>query len=716
MHVSEGHLTQQYLCDYLAVLHTDADILEQLVFQNMFLHRMSADGGFHARVLASILGHPEDCDLLLTLLSDYCQAEPQTLTLKDWLARAYASAAADGDEPRKTSCAALLRSHISQTNRTAEILLAESTGVPESVWRMKSRRIVVDEIRNPGMFFGVGTRPVRGAFPFTRAAAALAGASALSDEQIYDAVLCVAGAWFSTLTRDEMIVWLNMPRTSPEEWNKITRPLLDISEPSPAMSTADWLYASGNFDAALELYANITLAYAGTPAEKPAFEMMGEILRDFGDYDNSVEAYKHAFLLSRPLGQYAVADGLKNLCSAGDYLGEDMHEYYARIAKIASELPAEERLHLQFSLAALARRRHAYPEEYQYLEDIISGEDVSETMFAAAMSRITEINGMLDWSGKPDAAGLAEADDAREAAGFAERGDAAYFGFDPVCALYWYNRAVCLAPQTAEGLKEKMFSAAIAAGMTAEAAKYALESPAFEAAVTACCPDEFMQTVHSLNAAVDAALAAGTPVADALSPAFIRMKPEKRREAERMITADRTTRGDEKSVVLLAVGSVYLDLGMTDEARSVLRAALRANPGVEIRSRIFSELAWLETECGLYREAVETCRSALKQNEMFPAAWGALAKALVCLGEYSEALSAAERAVVLNPAESSYQHMKEALTIISAAPSDAKADVFFALPGHANQAYAAALYAEKNGGDVCGAWSAETAADVVRFR
>lgn len=716
MHVSEGHLTQQYLCDYLTVSPINADSLEQLVLQNMFLHRMSADGGFHGRVLASILGHPEDCDLLLTLLSDYSHAKPQKLTLKEWLSGAYAKAVAEGDHARKKSCAALLRSTISETNQTAEILLAAATGVPESVWRMQSRRMVIDEIHNADMFFGVGTRPVRGAFPFTRAAAALAGADSLTDEQVYDAVLCVAGAWFSTLSREEMIVWLNMPSTSAEEWNKITRPLLDISEPAPAMSTADWLYNSGNFDAALELYANITLAYAGTPAEKPAFEMMGEILREFKDYDNAFEAYKHAFLLSRGLGQYAIADGLKNLCGAGDDLGEDMSEYYARIAKIAAELPPEERLHLQFSLAAAARRRHTYTEEFRYLEEIIGDESVSEAMFAGAMTRMTAMNNALTWSGEPDTARLAEADAAIDAAGFSDRGEAAYFGFDPVRALYWYNRAVSLVPSLADSLRERMFTAALAAGMTTEAAKYAAGSSAREAALSAAFPDEFMQTVHSLNTAVTTALSAGKPLTDVLEPAFMRLSPEKRTEAARLITADRTTRDDEKSVVLLAVGSVYLDLGMANEARTALRAALRANPGVEVRSRIFAELAWMETECGLYKEAVETCRSALKQNEKFPAAWSAMAKALVYLGEYTEALSAMERAVGMNPAEPSYQQMKEALSVITAVPSDAEADRFFALHAPGNQAYAAALYAEKNGGDVRAAWSAETAADVLKFR
>lgn len=60
MNVSEGHLTQQYLSDYLTVFDNIEESYDHLVLQNMFLYRMSVDGGFHARVVSSILSHEED--------------------------------------------------------------------------------------------------------------------------------------------------------------------------------------------------------------------------------------------------------------------------------------------------------------------------------------------------------------------------------------------------------------------------------------------------------------------------------------------------------------------------------------------------------------------------------------------------------------------------------------------------------------------------------
>ncbi len=713
MNVSEGHLTQQYLCDYLTVFDQTAESYDSIVLQNMFLYRMSVDGGFHARVLSSVLNHAEDRALLLSLLADLGEAKLPKTALKDWLISSYISA----DGKRKEILGSLLRSHISGTNKTAELFAESQTGIPESLWRIKSRSAVINKIRNSDMYFGSGRRPFWHAFPLDSAAAVLAGVPDLSADVVYDAVVCVSGAWFSTLSEDEMVVWLNMPRVTPEEWEAIVRPLLDLDTPSPAVSAADWLFASGNSDAALNLYANITLAYSGTPAEKPAFEMMGEILTEFKDFDNAFESYKNAFLLSRELGKYAVADGLKNLCIAGDDLGEDMQEYYVRISRLSEELPAEERCALRFSFASAARRRRNYADEYRWLEEISSTPDCPEALFSVVFNRLSEMNLYLDDAGNPDLEKLTAADSAVEAALAMEKGDFAYFGFDPVCALFWYNRAAALLPEMRDRILPKLFSASVAAGLISDAAGYARGTPALEAVVHAMDGNEFALAVSALNAAVTASLSKSIEsAAAAVYPAFLFLSPEKRREAAEQILISRSTRDDERARVSLALGSVYLDLGMIDAARSMLRAALRANPGAEIRSRILIELAWMESEMGEYKQAVETCRLALKHNERFPAAWAGIAKAAIRLGEFSDALNAAEEAVLLNPADASYRHMKEALAVVVANPKDETADKFFCLPGAENTAYAAALYAAASGGDVTLAWNAESIADVLAFR
>ena len=144
MNVSEGHLAQQYLCDYLTVFDQPAESYDLLVLQNMFLYRMSVDGGFHARVVSSILNHEEDRGLLLSLLADAAEAEKPATALKEWLISAYVSA----DGRRKETLACLLRSHISGTNKTAELFAESQTGIPESVWRLRSRSAVIDKIKN----------------------------------------------------------------------------------------------------------------------------------------------------------------------------------------------------------------------------------------------------------------------------------------------------------------------------------------------------------------------------------------------------------------------------------------------------------------------------------------------------------------------------------------------------------------------------------------
>ncbi|MBE6515893.1 MAG: hypothetical protein E7Z71_04275 [Methanocorpusculum parvum] len=713
MNVSEGHLTQQYLLDYLTIFDNIEESYDHLVLQNMFLYRMSVDGGFHARVVSSILNHEEDRGLLLSLLSDCAEADNAKASLKEWLTSSYAAA----DGKRKEVLACLLRSHISGTNKTAELFAESETKIPESIWRTKSRAAVIDKIKNSDMYFGAGRRPFWHAFPLDLAAAHLAGVKELSADVIYDAVVCVAGAWFSTLSEEEMIIWLNMPRVTPEEWEKIVRPLLDIADPTPAVSAADWLYASGNYDAALDLYANITLAYAGSEAEKPAFEMMGEILTEFKDFDNAFESYKNAFLLCSKTDKYAIAEGLKNLCITGDDLGEDMQEYYARITRLAEELPSDKRCMLYLSFSAAMRKRRNYANEYRWIEEIVGTEDCPEEIFSAAMNRLSEMNIYLDYSGNPDTEKLSAADSAVEAALAVEKGDFAYFGFDPVCALFWYNRAASAAPELKDRILPKMFSAAVAAGLISDAAGYARGTPALEAVVHAQDADEFALAVNAVNKAVTASLSRGIESAAAvIYPAFLFLSEEKRRSAAEQILESRSTRDDERSRVSLALGSVYLDLGMISAARSMLRAALRANPGSEIRSRILIELAWMESEEGEYKQAVETYRLALKQNERFPAAWAGIAKASIRMGEFEAALSAAKEAVLLNPAEDSYRHMKEALEIVCTEPKSETADKLFCLPGAENTAYAAVLYAEASGLDVAAAWSASSVSDVLAFR
>ena len=250
-----------------------------------------------------------------------------------------------------------------------------------------------------------------------------------------------------------------------------------------------------------------------------------------------------------------------------------------------------------------------------------------------------------------------------------------------------------------------------------DAAGYARGTPALEAVVHAQDADEFALAVNAVNKAVTASLSRGIESAAAvIYPAFLFLSEEKRRSAAEQILESRSTRDDERSRVSLALGSVYLDLGMISAARSMLRAALRANPGSEIRSRILIELAWMESEEGEYKQAVETYRLALKQNERFPAAWAGIAKASIRMGEFEAALSAAKEAVLLNPAEDSYRHMKEALEIVCTEPKSETADKLFCLPGAENTAYAAVLYAEASGLDVAAAWSASSVSDVLAFR
>ena len=716
MRVREGNLTQQYFCDYLTVFAGDTSAKEagheEIVLSNLFLHRMSVDGSFHARVLSAILGHEADRSLLLALFNEVSDHEYAPLSLNDWLKTEYDLAVQNADPKRKIALAALLRSQISGTNMAAEIVSASESPYPESWWQFRSRRLTVEEIENPDIYFGVGRRPFWHSFPLDEYAAALGNAEDLSPEIIYDIIICVAGAWFSTLTRDEKIIWLNMPRTTSDEWGKFVAPLLILSSPGPALSTANWLYASGNHDAALDLYANITLAFPETSVEKPAFELMGAILSEFGDFDYAFEAYKSAFLLVKSGDPYQLALGLKNLCEVGEDLGEDMREYYVRIASIAEELPSADRVRLYFDLASAARKKYNYLDEYAYLERIMDEEGAEEQLFSRAMSRLSEMNLSLDIDGKPNDVLLKEKDVQEQAEMLISRGDAAYFGFDPVCALYWYNRADSISGLSSSS---KKFKAAVAAGLYAEAKKYATTS-AEKALVLIMGGISVHLVARELNLAVTDAWKAGVDITSLISPVLVMLSEEDRRLVCDQL-ANRSTRDDEKSMICSGIGDCYLSLGMPDEARQMFRQALRANPCNTIRSRIFSDIGMLEYETGNYDASSEAYLSALKMNERFPAAWAGLARSCICQVKYPEALAALENAVRQHPVNAAYQEMRAAVQAIIARPLDETADRLFALNDAGCLPMAAVLYSEKSpSGFKKEAWDVTSVEDVLKFR
>ncbi len=716
MRVREGNLTQQYFCDYLTLFAGDASAKEsgheEIVLSNLFLHRMSVDGGFHARVLFAILGHESDKSLLLDLFKEVSGEAYAPLPLDEWLKSAYESAVQSADPTRKIALAALLRSQISGTNMAAEIVSAYKSPYPESWWQFQSRRLTVEEIENPDLYFGVGRRPFWHSFPLDEYAAVLGGAETLPPEVIYDIIICVAGAWFSTLTREEKIIWLNMPRTTPDEWAKFASPLLTLEKPGPALSTANWLYASGNHDAALDLYANITLAFPQTPVERPAFELMGAILSEFGDFDYSFESYKSAFLLARNEGPYETAVGLKNLCEVGEDLGEDMRDYYIRIASIAEELPSPDRVRLYFDLASSARKKYNYLDEYAYLERIISEDGVEESLFSRAMSRISEMNLALDIDGKPDNAVPREKDIREQAEILTARGDAAYFGFDPVCALFWYNRSDAI---SGENSSAKKFQAAVAAGLYAEAKEYA-SAPAENAVVMIMGDTPVHIAARELHTAVTDAWKAGKDIQPIISPVLSMLSREDRMLVCDILT-DRSTRDDEKALVCSGIGGSYISLGMPEEARQMFRLALRANPSNPVRARIFSEIGMLEYETGNYDASSEAYLSALKMNERFPAAWAGLAKACIYQAKYQEALAALENAIRHHPVNTAYQEMRKAVKAVIEHPRDETADRLFALNEKGGLPAAAALYSEKS---VTGfqkeAWNVTSVEDVLQFR
>jgi len=328
------------------------------------------------------------------------------------------------------------------------------------------------------------------------------------------------------------------------------------------------------------------------------------------------------------------------------------------------------------------------------------------------MSRISDMNESLDAHGKPDDVLLRAKDVREQAEMLTARGDAAYFGFDPVCALFWYNRSDSISGANSAG---KKFQAAVAAGLYAEAKEYASTSP--EKAVVMVMGGEPPHLVaRELNPAITNAWKIGGDIPSLISPVMTMLSPEDRVLVCDILT-NRSTRDDEKSRVCSGIGACYMSLGMPDEARQMFRLALRANPSNTVRARIHSEIGWLEYETGNYAASSDAYLSALKMNERFPAAWAGLARSCISESKYQEALAALENAVRQHPVNTAYQEMREAVQAILADPADETADRFFALGENAGLAAAAALYAEKSpSGFTKDVWDVTSVEDVLRYR
>lgn len=695
MNVSEGHLTQQYLCDFLS----EPDVThEEIALHNLFIHRMTVDGGFHARVVSAMLGNADDKSLLLELLAEFSDVRTENPPeILQWLKFEYAEAGKSANLRRKNACAALIRSNINGINITAEAVCANSSGLPETYWQLKTRELTVNEIANPNLFLSSGNRPNWTSLPLDEYAAYLAGAEKLSSGDVFDAVLCVSGAWFSMLSRDDKILWLNMPRANAQDWQAWVKPLLETDTPLPALSTAGWLYVSGNFDAALDLYANITLAFPETDAAKIAFQIMGEILVEFNDLDNAFEAYKNAFMLNKGADKFETATGLLRLCDVGEKLGEHMESYFYRIEKIAEELEPEMKFRLYHELASTCRKKQDYNAEYSYLEKLIESENVQEELFSAATSRIAKINSCLDEDGKPDMVKLAVQETEERALFYIARGDASYFGFDPVCALFWYSKAGDY-PIT----KMRKFRAAVAAGLYMEAAESAEGTD-----MQAMLPALAKESAPYVARAVKKAMANGCDLASVIENAYILLPAEERLSVSGIL-CDRSTKNDEKANVCFAIGQAYVTFGMAEDAKAVLRLALRSNPSHNLREKIFSVLAWLDYQTGMYELAADEYRSALKLNERFPAAWEGLTKALICLDKFEDAKEAVSKAKYYNPQSVFASNAYEALNVIHSDRKDKVADKYFAL---GEFGYAAALYSGNEK-----AWDATNVSDVLKFR
>ena len=83
------------------------------------------------------------------------------------------------------------------------------------------------------------------------------------------------------------------------------------------------------------------------------------------------------------------------------------------------------------------------------------------------------------------------------------------------------------------------------------------------------------------------------------------------------------------------------------------------------------------------------------------------------MGQYAEAVTAAGRAVVMNPSNASYQHLRAALEDVAGYPVDTQADLLFVLPDPGCFQAAAAYTVRRT--CVCPpkVWNVSTVAEVV---
>ncbi|HJJ92319.1 MAG TPA: hypothetical protein O0X64_00645, partial [Methanocorpusculum sp.] len=364
---------------------------------------------------------------------------------------------------------------------------------------------------------------------------------------------------------------------------------------------------------------------------------------------------------------------------------------------IARLLPLSERTHLYMELASSCRRRRSYEEEYMYLEQVLDAEERDEDLIASAFSRLLEMNSFLTVDGKLDHTSLVAKDVEYESTIAMTRGIIAYFGFDPICALRWYERSGL---PVASSLR---FTAAMAADVDAEAY---VETSIQRAILLTTRGAPIEDVIREMNVAITEIWQNDCSLSKLFSQ-IIPYLPLDRRSAILSAVTTRATLNDERAIVCSAVPQALLSFGLVDEERSMLRMALRANPGRDVRSHLFMDLGWLEYEVGSYTEATFVCDAALKINDQFPAAWADMMRHLWLLNMQ----------LVQNPSNTSYQHLRAALEVVLTLPVDPLIDLMFVLldPGYLQAA--AARYCARNGG-FCkpSVWDVMNVADVVSMR
>ena len=497
--------------------------------------------------------------------------------------------------------------------------------------------------------------------------------------------------WFLTLSREEKVATLNddYPFTIKEDM------LSSISDLGLDLSRYYQHKQIQLFYAALYEHAAKIGEYAYDREKKGSQKYfiasnVATCYREFEDYNAALKWYEIALKLTKKLDPanriYKEFIERKNCAEMRNYVrgSEGFRKEIAQIEADAKRLPAEPRASVIYNLAEACRRTGHHELEYAYLIEFTSLPDSDNPKLGRTLERLYLFNINLD---DTDFRKIRDIETSKQEEIYKRRYENAVRSFQHADACRWNDRLLALRPtpklyQEKAALCRHVGQIEQALEFYKLAAKHADSPPHQEAlcwiaaallgtlvsgevehevieltrAALRCCAGRHYEWEEPVHVVVLKQIVHETATWDnaALPTQFLQVFVE---QFDSM---------DLPGNPALLIGEVFLEYGLSAEARQWFQAALEWAETLAERTRILCLIAEAFFMEGDHRAAVEWFERAQESDPECPEAYAGMARCHTYLMEYNHAIADIGRACELDPGNKVYRELKEEIEKLSA--------------------------------------------------